>query len=55
MSEIRTCLDFRQFSFVPFPDSSDFEHFFCLKFKLHIKNPNGTKIWISDRKKVSEI
>ena len=28
MSEIGISLDFRQFSFVPFPDSLNFRHFF---------------------------
>ena len=58
-------LDFRQFSYVPFPDSSDFRqclkseqkrldfgHFF-LSENQTLKNPNGTLDF--RQKKVSEI
>ena len=42
MSEIPTSLDFGQFSYVPFPDSSDFGQFFLYEIRT-LKNPNGTK------------
>ena len=67
MSEIRTSLDFREFSYVPFPDSSDFGqclkskqkcldfgHFFLSEIQT-LKIQMGQKFWISDRKKVSQI
>ena len=67
MSEIRTSLDFRQFSYVPFPHSSDcgqrlkseqkcsdFGHFFLSEIRT-FKNPNGTKSLDFRQKKVSEI
>ena len=63
MSEIQTSLNFRQFSYVPFPDNSDFGqclkseqkrsdlgHFFLSEIRT-LKNPNGTKVQISGRKK----
>ena len=40
-SELRS-LVFRQISFVLFPDSSDFMHFFLSEIRT-LKNPNGTK------------
>ena len=67
MSEIQTSLDFRQFSYVPFPNSLDFGqclkseqknldfgHFFLSEIGTS-KNPNGTKSWDFRQKKVSEI
>ena len=64
MSEIQTSLDFGQFSFVPFPNSSDFGQ--CLKFEQKrsdfghfflseietLKNPNGTKSLDFRQKKI---
>ena len=66
MYEIQTSLDFRQFIFVPYPDSPNFRQskiqtktfpisdtFFCLKSELK-KIQMGQKVWISDRKNVSK-